>query len=284
MEAASTDAPPPSLAALLAGPASAAPEALPALLDAGCSLRYVRVHGLPPLLYCCACYDEELAIRMLSEGVGVDLDAPDQSGFTPLHYAADAGLHGLAQALLAAGCDTAARNDDMQVPFGPPVPGGKAPLHLAACRGDEAMLELLLEGGAGLGQLDVDGNSAWALAGIHCRPRCVALLARATALAGEPAPAEKEVTAEAGGAKKLADQRAATKRLESISTPTRAVLFAQSANLVDTVLSPTTRPAICARQDTTRRSTASLFVTRARAANSLVAAAHLVVAPANCAR
>ena len=200
--------------ALLAGPASVAPEALPALIDAGVSLRYVRVHGLSPLLYCCACYDEELAIRMLREGVGVDLDAPDQSGFTPLHYAADAGLHDLARALLAAGCGTAARNDDIVVPFGPPVPGGKAPLHLAACRGDEAMLALLLEGGAGPGELDVDGNTAWALANIHVRPAAVGLLAGGVALAGEPE--QPEITAEDGDAKKIADQRAATRRLEEL--------------------------------------------------------------------
>ena len=162
---------------LLSGPAATLPERLPALVDAGCSLAYVRVHGMSPLLYCCAAYDEDLAIRLLREGVDVDLNASDQSGFTPLHYAADGGLERLARELLALGCDTEARNDDIVVPFGPPVPGGKAPLHLAACRGDEAMLELLLDGGAKLSQLDIDGNCALALACMHGQSRAASACA-----------------------------------------------------------------------------------------------------------
>ena len=36
-------------------------------------------------------YEEELAVEILRHGVGVDMDEPDQGGYTPLLYAADAG-------------------------------------------------------------------------------------------------------------------------------------------------------------------------------------------------
>jgi ankyrin repeat protein len=222
----------PAPAGLLSGPAAMPPERLPALIDAGCSLAYVRVHGMSPLLYCCAAYDEELAIRILREGVDVDIDAPDQSGFTPLHYAADAGLEELARELLARGCDTAARNDDIVMPFGPPAVGGKAPLHLAACRGDEVMLQLLLDGGAQLAQLDVDGNSAWALACMHGQSSAAALLAaRRVALPpGEAAVSPTtttvtpELTAEDGARKRTADQHAASARLKRLGEPSGLLL------------------------------------------------------------
>lgn len=208
-------------AGMLSGPAAMPPERLPALVDAGCSLAYVRVHGLSPLLYCCATYDEELAIRLLREGVDVDVNAPDQSGFTPLHYAADAGLEQLARELLAMGCDTGARNDDIVVPFGPPVPGGKAPLHLAACRGDEAMLELLLIGGAQLLQLDGDGNSACALACIHRHSSAAAMLAAKAALQGfkELQASSLDMSPEECARKQAADQQAASARLEKLAKP-----------------------------------------------------------------
>ena len=209
---------------LLSGPAATLPERLPALVDAGCSLAYVRVHGMPPLLYCCATYDEDLAIRLLRDGVDVDLNAPDQSGFTPLHYAADGGLERLARELLALGCDTEARNDDIVVPFGPAVPGGKAPLHLAACRGDEAMLELLLDGGAQLFQLDVDGNCALALACMHGHTRAATMLAaRASRLTPEALPSVN-MSPEECLRKLAADQQAASARLRMLSKPSGALL------------------------------------------------------------
>ena len=210
-------------AGLLDGPAAIPPERVPALLDAGCSLAYVRVHGMSPLLYCCATYDEDLAIRLLREGVDVDFNAPDQSGFTPLHYAADGGLESLARELLALGCDTEARNDDIVVPFGPPVPGGKAPLHLAACRGDEAMLELLLGGGAQLSQLDLDGNSACALAYMHGQVKAATMLA-ARASGTATTLKTPEMSSEEGSRKLAADQRAASARLEMLAKPSGLLL------------------------------------------------------------
>lgn len=210
-------------AGLLGGPAATPPERLPALLDAGCSLAYVRVHGMSPLLYCCATYDEDLAIRLLREGVDVDLNAPDQSGFTPLHYAADGGLESLARELLALGCDTDARNDDIVVPFGPPVPGGKAPLHLAACRGDEVMLELLLGGGAQLSEPDIDGNSACALACMHGQIRVATMLAARESSSADTLPT-LEMSPEEGSRKLAADQRAASARLEMLAKPSGPLL------------------------------------------------------------
>ena len=209
---------------------SVAPEGLPALLDAGSSMQYVRVQGMSPLLYCCAAYDEEMAIRLLLEGAGVDMDEPDISGYTPLHYAADAGLADLAAALLQAGCGTCGWTDDMPSPFGPPVPGGKTALHLAAARGDKPMVRLLLGSGAERRRLDIDGNTAYELGCMHghfdpdLRP-----------------PGALVPTPEVLAAKQRADSVAATERLAELVKP--------QGRLLDVVRHPC--PQICTLTHTT---------------------------------
>ena len=194
---------------------SVAPEGLPALLDCGCSLKFVRVRGTSPLLYCCALYDEEMALRLLREGVEVDIDAPDSSGFTPLHYAVDAGLNMLAKALLAANCKTRRLTDDMATPFGPPIPGGKTALHLAAARGDSEIVGLLLDHDAQLAEvLDFDGNTPYTLGSMHgyIDPRLT------------PAGSAPQPSGAALQAKQRADQVAAAERLAELCRPSGRLL------------------------------------------------------------
>ena len=189
---------------------SVAPDELAALLDCGGSMKYVRVHGMTPLLYCCAAYDEEVAVRLLHEGVEVDMDAPDNSGFTPLHYAADAGLGTLAKALLAADCATRRWTDDMPSPFGSSVPGGKTALHLAAARGDVTMIEMLVEHDRLLVDvLDADGNTPYILGCMygHEEPRLI------------PTGGAPHVCEQALQSKRLADQAAANERLADLGRP-----------------------------------------------------------------
>ena len=68
---------------------------------------------------------------------GADLDARDEFGDTPLHYAAALSNPGAAKALIRAGADVNARG---QWDF--------TPLHCAAQSGDPAVIAALVEAGA----------------------------------------------------------------------------------------------------------------------------------------
>ncbi|HEU0186264.1 MAG TPA: ankyrin repeat domain-containing protein [Gallionellaceae bacterium] len=76
------------------------------------------------------------------------LPAVDQSGCTPLHYAASAGNHEEVARLLDAGLDVNARDED-----------GWTPLHFAAQSKSAKVVELLIAAGAAVDAVDQHGNT-----------------------------------------------------------------------------------------------------------------------------
>jgi hypothetical protein len=85
-------------------------------------------------------------------------------------------MYDLAAELVKLGANLEARTEDMTVPGGGAISGGRTPLHLAAVKGDTEMVKLLLEGGALVDALDYDKNSPLLLAAMEGRGGIVALL------------------------------------------------------------------------------------------------------------
>ncbi len=88
----------------------------------------------------------EVVQVLLAAGANTDAAAV-RSGWTPLHYAADAGYTEVVQALLAAGAKTDARDAD-----------GMTPMHLAARAGCGDGLLALMSGGADIDARAADGR------------------------------------------------------------------------------------------------------------------------------
>ncbi|XP_049855289.1 CARD- and ANK-domain containing inflammasome adapter protein-like [Schistocerca gregaria] len=80
---------------------------------------------------------------------GADVDAADSSGSTPLHYAVRAGNLGVARVLLAAGADVEARDAE-----------GDTPLLRAAARGCVDAVAALIAAGARTDAADAAGRTA----------------------------------------------------------------------------------------------------------------------------
>ncbi|XP_046988481.1 serine/threonine-protein phosphatase 6 regulatory ankyrin repeat subunit A-like [Schistocerca americana] len=80
---------------------------------------------------------------------GADVDAADSSGSTPLHYAVRAGNLGVARVLLAAGADVEARDAE-----------GDTPLLRAAARGCADTVAALVAAGARTDAADAAGRTA----------------------------------------------------------------------------------------------------------------------------
>lgn len=78
---------------------------------------------------------------------GADVDRPDNSGRTALHYAVGAG-HVAVELLLTAGADPNAAPE-----------GGLAPLHEAILRGNASAIEALCRGGANRGLQEKTGRT-----------------------------------------------------------------------------------------------------------------------------
>ena len=79
---------------------------------------------------------------------GVDVNAWDDSGWTPLHYAARWGHKGIAELLIANGADVNAKNDY-----------GYTPLHWTANNGHKEVVELLIAKGADVNAIDAAGKT-----------------------------------------------------------------------------------------------------------------------------
>ncbi|OIW26858.1 ankyrin, partial [Coniochaeta ligniaria NRRL 30616] len=91
---------------------------------------------------------------LLSNGAVVD--AEDNHGNTPLHWAASLGHHTCTRLLLTHGARVQAENNE-----------GATPLHMATTRGDALVVQLLLENGARHDAKGPDGETAlyWLLYG-----------------------------------------------------------------------------------------------------------------------
>jgi hypothetical protein len=153
-------------------------EDLEKLLDSCASLRYTLIQGRAPLLYCCSICDDELGIRIVKEGVDVDLNAKDaEAGYTALHLCCEFSMPEFALALIKAGATTDSTSFDLpDCLFNTTIPGGRTPLHICALKGNCEIAELLLNAGADPAVEDWEGNTAFMLACMERRHSCSSLL------------------------------------------------------------------------------------------------------------
>jgi len=79
-------------------------------------------------------------------GVGADVNAKEEDGWTPLHYAVYEGYKEIAELLIAKGADVNAKEED-----------GWTPLHDAATK---EIAELLIDNGADVNAKDGTGSTA----------------------------------------------------------------------------------------------------------------------------
>ena len=108
--------------------------------------------GEPPSLHEAAKHSDVAAIKKLLDA-DADVNAKDDEGWTPLHWAALQGNEDTVRTLLAGGAkvDTPGGNGEMlKRPHGKGTMRAEnwTPLHMAAYRGNAAVVELLLAGGA----------------------------------------------------------------------------------------------------------------------------------------
>ena len=87
---------------------------------------------------------------------GTDVNAKDQNGKTPLHYAAWKGHKEIAELLIANGADVNAKDDK-----------GGTPLHVAAWEGHTEVAELFIAKGADMNAKMEDGDTPLDLAKGH---------------------------------------------------------------------------------------------------------------------
>ena len=78
---------------------------------------------------------------------GSDVNAKDENGVTPLHYAAEGGYNEIVELLIAAGADVHAKGDE----------AGETPLHNAAYEGHKEIAELLIAAGANVSAISDGG-------------------------------------------------------------------------------------------------------------------------------
>jgi uncharacterized protein len=144
------------------------------LLDeAGAALEYGGTDGKTPLTWATLAGHAALAEELLRRGADVEarsstflpLEGRDDSGWQPLHYAADRRHPLLVQLLLDAGAQVDAETTE-----------GTTPLMLAARKGDEDNLRLLLRAGANPLRENAHHASALSLARMNGKKSLISLL------------------------------------------------------------------------------------------------------------
>ena len=80
---------------------------------------------------------------------GADLNAKDESGYTPLYGAVEKGHKEVVELLIAAGADVNVKDGEW----------GETPLHLAADKGHKEVAELLITAGADVNAKDGGGDT-----------------------------------------------------------------------------------------------------------------------------
>jgi hypothetical protein len=119
--------------ALYAALRDGSPRCVKVLLDArGVQVDAVNAAGETPLMMAALRGDDAAAAALLARGA-----AAHRPGWSPLHYAASGGSVSLVRLFLARGAPVDAR-----------APGGATPLMMAARYGGSAVAEVLLEAGA----------------------------------------------------------------------------------------------------------------------------------------
>jgi ankyrin repeat protein len=109
------------------------PQATALLLEHGADVKQVSQNPAHnQALHACIALGRNLETAQLLIDLGADVNATQAGGYTPLHQAAAAGLTDMAQLLLKAGANPAAKCDQ-----------GKTPADFARERGHEAVLALL---------------------------------------------------------------------------------------------------------------------------------------------
>ena len=114
------------------------------LLTAGVDVNAKDTFGWTPLHQ--AAWEGHTDVVPLLPAAGAEVDAKNESGSTPLHLAAAQGHTDVARLLLAAGADVDAKNTN-----------GSTPLHRAAYQGHTEAVRLLPEAGADVDAKDKDG-------------------------------------------------------------------------------------------------------------------------------
>ena len=87
-------------------------------------------------LSCAVCWGRTDVVKVLIDN-GADVNAKDDSGDTPLHWAAFTGARKITRMLIAAGADVNAKDSE-----------GWTPLHMAALHGQGRIVRMLLAAGA----------------------------------------------------------------------------------------------------------------------------------------
>ncbi|MDP7051124.1 MAG: ankyrin repeat domain-containing protein [Verrucomicrobiota bacterium] len=114
-----------------------------------------------------AVYDGVIARVQAELDKGVDVNAEDEFGFTPLHFAAWVGHKEIAELLIENGADVNANSWR-----------GLTPLHDAATNISKEIIELLINNGADVNAKDVEGFTPWDHAAIWDHKEIVDLLVK----------------------------------------------------------------------------------------------------------
>ncbi|KAL8371899.1 hypothetical protein RB595_001618 [Gaeumannomyces hyphopodioides] len=133
------------------------------LLGSGVDKEAKNTKGETPLQLA-AMHGHEGVVWLLL-GSGADTEAKNTEGETPLHLAAMHGREGVVRLLLGNGADTEAANKN-----------GWGPLHFAVDHGHKDMVSLLLEKGANIEAVDKDGWGPLHFAADHGHKDMVSLL------------------------------------------------------------------------------------------------------------